>query len=72
MNKFKFKQGDIVRHVNETGWGVKLFQIETVYPSTCKEGHRYYGRDIDGKAFAAHETELYTSSEKEKLKWNAK
>jgi hypothetical protein len=72
MNKFKFKHGDIVRHVNETGWVVKLFRIETVYPSSCKEGHRYYGQDIDGKAFAGHEKELYEPTDKELLKWNSK
>jgi hypothetical protein len=65
-----FKAGDVVRYVSENGWTTNLFKIHIVYPSDCKEGNRYYGRDINDKAFAAQQNQIYTSSKAELAKWN--
>lgn len=65
-----FKVGDIVRYVSADGWTTNLFKIHIVYPSDCKEGDRYYGRDIKDKAFAAQQNQVFTASEAELIKWN--
>jgi hypothetical protein len=64
-----FKHGEVVRYA--VGWKTFLFRIENIVPSTCPEGHRYYGQDINGKAVAAQQNEIFAPSEKELLKWNS-